>query len=429
MGTVKEPAVEPIPKSTKNRFFYGWWILGAGTLGSAINASFFYLGFGVFFLPISETFNASKTSLSGAIALARMEAGLLGPIGGFLIDRLGSRVLMLAGVTLMGTGFVLLSVVPSLLWFYVVFVCLVALGSAWGFGPPVHATVVNWFVKRRTKALALVLSGTGLAGVVVPAIAWFIGEYGWRPTAFFTGISVWCLGYPIALVMRYRPEDYGYYPDDLAPHKRAAGEPEIDSEIDFTTREALQTMAFWVLGISTALRMLASSAVPIHLVPYFEQDLGYSTGRAALFLGLIGPVGLSGRVVFGVLGDVLSKRHVLSAALAIQAASMILLANIGSTWEAVLFLVLFSASHSGGAAVILATRASFFGRKAYATIAGCMSTVMLAGTVAGPLIAGLFRDRAGSYEPAWYVIGGLVAVGSLGLLFVQRPVPKRLAVN
>ena len=126
-------ASAPIPKK---RFFYGWWILVGGVSASALNSGFYFLGAGAFFLPVAETFNASKTALAGAFSLARLESGLLGPLQGFLIDRLGARKVMFIGIGLMGGGFMLLSIVNSLTWFYVVFILFIALGASFGFGPP-----------------------------------------------------------------------------------------------------------------------------------------------------------------------------------------------------------------------------------------------------------------------------------------------------
>ncbi|MCH7552978.1 MAG: hypothetical protein IIC82_03145, partial [Chloroflexi bacterium] len=107
------------PSTPPKRIFYGWWILLAAVGSSTLNSTFYMIGMGTFFLPIAESFNTSKTALSGAFSLARLESGLLGPVQGFLTDRLGSRTVMLAGITMMGAGFILISLAPSLLLFYV----------------------------------------------------------------------------------------------------------------------------------------------------------------------------------------------------------------------------------------------------------------------------------------------------------------------
>ena len=419
-------AADTDPSTPPKRIFYGWWILLAAVGSSTLNSTFYMIGMGTFFLPIAESFNTSKTALSGAFSLARLESGLLGPVQGFLTDRLGSRTVMLAGITMMGAGFILISLAPSLLLFYVFFVLFIALGQSFGLGPPVTATVINWFVKYRARALALTLSGSAIGGLMVPILAWSIREYGWEKAAFVSGLIIWAVGYPIALTMRYRPEEHGYYPDGRAPEEiPGGGASALQEEPYFTPREALRTVAFWVMGIAFALRMLSSAGVPIHLIAYFEEDVGFSSAKAALFLGLIGTAGLGGRFVFGVLGDAMTKRYVLFGAIAIQAVSLPVLAMVDGTWMAVLFLLLFATGHAGGAPAMLASRGDYFGRRFYATIAGFMAILMLLGTVAGPLVAGILSDRLeNGYQITWYLYGGLSGVSAVLLLLLRPPKPK-----
>jgi len=432
MGTLMSPtesrttAVTTDPSKPPKRIFYGWWILLASVGSSTLNSTFYMIGMGTFFLPVAESFNTSKTALSGAFSLARLESGLLGPVQGFLVDRLGSRTVMLVGVTMMGAGFILISLAPSLLFFYIFFVLFIALGQSFGLGPPVTATVINWFVKYRARALALTLSGSAIGGLLVPVLAWSIRAYGWEKAAFVSGLIIWAVGYPIALTMRYRPEDHGFHPDDRAPEETAGGVGSaLEEEPYFTPKEALRTVAFWIMGLAFGLRMLSSAGVPIHLVAYFEEDVGFSSAKAALFLGLIGTAGLGGRLVFGVLGDALTKRYVLFGAIVIQAVSLPILAMVDGTWMAVLFLLLFATGHAGGAPAMLASRGEYFGRRFYATIAGFMATLMLMGTVAGPLAAAVLSDRFDNgYQITWYLYGGLSGVSAVLLLLLRPPTPK-----
>ena len=101
--------------------FYGWWIALSAMIVLSMGAGFYWLGFGVFFLPLAMEFNTNRTALSGAMSIAQLEGGLLGPIDGYLVDRFGPRRMMVIGVSIMGVGFILMSMVNSLLMFYVVY--------------------------------------------------------------------------------------------------------------------------------------------------------------------------------------------------------------------------------------------------------------------------------------------------------------------
>ena len=408
-----------------SRFFYGWVIVAAGAGANAITSGFYLVGMGAYFLPVSETFNASKTAVSGVFAFARLESGVLGPFQGWLIDRFGSRPIMLFGITLMGAGFILLSQVPSLLWFYVVFILFIAIGQSFGLGPPVFATVINWFVRKRTKALGLVLSGSAIGGLFVAGIAWSVENNGWQDTSFYSGFTIWGLGLPLAMLMRYRPEPYGYQPDGApaeAPGGTATRSPLLD-EVSFTPKEALRTRQFWVMNVGFLLRMMGSSAVPVHLIAFLEEDAAFSTTQAALLLGLIGPVGLGGRLGFGFLGDAFTKRYVLFIAIVIQASSLVVLAFTDAMWQGFIFLALFATGHGGGAPVWLALRGEYFGRRHYATISGYGSVLILLGSVLGPLIAGIMSDQFDDgYSMAFVLMASLAMVG--GIMIVLSPPPK-----
>ena len=202
------------------RIFYGWWIVLGAALGMALNASVYFYGFGVFFDSLITEFKSSRVVLSGAFSLARLESGLLGPIDGFLVDRFGPRKVMLIGVLLMGTGFVVLSRVSSITGFYLAFILMLALGAGLGFATPLITAVGNWFVRRQGVAFGLAMSGIGLGGLLVPLLSWVITQYGWRNAMLVAGITVFIVATPISLLMRHKPEQYGDVPDgEAAPVK------------------------------------------------------------------------------------------------------------------------------------------------------------------------------------------------------------------
>ena len=89
--------------------YYGWWIVFASMMALMIASTFYWQGFGIFFLALQDEFSTSRAALSGAIALSQLEGGMLGPVGGYLVDRFGPRRMMIIGSTMMGAGFILMS--------------------------------------------------------------------------------------------------------------------------------------------------------------------------------------------------------------------------------------------------------------------------------------------------------------------------------
>src|ERR671931_2724076 len=91
------------------RFFYGWYMVGAGASLQFLLAGLMTQSFGAYVAVLSEERGWSKTALSGAAALQQMEVAILGPVLGWLLDRFGPQVFVRFGVLVFGTGLMLLS--------------------------------------------------------------------------------------------------------------------------------------------------------------------------------------------------------------------------------------------------------------------------------------------------------------------------------
>ncbi len=414
------PAVAPV---RRRGIFYGWWVVTAATITSALSAGAYFQGFSAFFLPLLFEFGGSRTALSFTASLARVETGLMGPITGYLTNRFGPRRVMLAGAITMGLGYLILSRVSSVGALYAVYVPMVALGANWGFGQPAFTAVANWFIRKRGMAIGIAVSGTGIGSLLVSVVALLIQMYGWRATMIVLGFAVWTIGIPMALVMRHRPEQYGMLPDGDTPEQFQKHEREASAhEVDFTAKQALRTPAFWLLAVSFALRNLINSSIGVHFIPAME-DKGFSISFAALMLGMIGVVGTVGRLGTGFLGDRLERRYIISIVLAMVAISMFFLSRATQTWEIILFVLLFAPAQGGAVSEQLAIRGEYFGRRSFGTIGGLMSVVQLLGALTGPIYAGYIHDVTGSYSIAFATYAATTLVAVVTILLAKRPKP------
>lgn len=407
--------------------FYGWWIVIAGGLGMSITAGINFHGFSNFIIPLTNEFGWNRTTISGIFSLARMESGLLGPLEGWLVDRVGPRRLMLVGVPLMGIGYMLMSRVDSLAAFFFVYIFAITLGNSLGMSTPMAASVANWFNRKRGLAFGIMWSGVGLGGFFVPAVGWLIATYDWRIASIIIGVFIIVMGVPIAALMRHRPEPYGYMPDGAEPETdddsaaaRRRRAPDLSQ--DFTAREALVTSSFWYLTLSIAARSLVSGGVGLHLVPYFV-DLGASDIFAATLAGAVGVLSIPGRFGLSAVSDYINRRYVMAASLFLMTIAIIFMARATSVTQVIPFLVLYAAAQGGISVIPQSLIAEYFGRRAYATIQGFRSTIQMVGIIIGPLISGYVFDTTGSYE--WAFLGfGAATLVSLGLVLMMRP-PKR----
>src|SRR5258706_4769382 len=84
--------------------FYGWRMVAASAAVRLLGAGLHSYGFTVFFLPLSQELNLSRTATSFAFSLARAEGAIEGPIIGNLLGRYGPRPVMIAAASLLGVG-------------------------------------------------------------------------------------------------------------------------------------------------------------------------------------------------------------------------------------------------------------------------------------------------------------------------------------
>ena len=196
------------------RLFYGWYMVAAGSGLQVLQSGLMTQSFGAYLAVLQVERGWSKTALSGAAALQQMEAALLGPVLGWFIDRFGPQGMIRAGVVVFGLGLMALSFTESLAAFYAAFV-VIALGSSLCGFFPINVALINWFERWRARALSSMSLGLALGGMLVPAVAWSLQSYGWRATAFASGVIAIVAGLPLAMVMRRRPEDHGETVDGM----------------------------------------------------------------------------------------------------------------------------------------------------------------------------------------------------------------------
>ncbi|MEZ4501260.1 MAG: MFS transporter [Dehalococcoidia bacterium] len=416
----------------RGRVFYGWWMVAASAGIQAVIAVLFNQAFGAYAAVLRDDFGWSRGALSGAFSLARFESGILGPIQGWMIDRFGPRAVMIAGLSMFAGGLMIFSQINSLLQFYIVFFFM-AVGSSLGGFLAITVALVNWFNRHRAKALSLSQIGFSAGGLLVPITVASIEFFGWRETAFGSGVAVLALGLPLAMMIRHRPEAYGETPDGIPfTPRQAAAEAEAakphwavaaDGSEDFTAREALRTRSFWLISLGHASALLIVSAVMVHLVLHLNENLGYSLTAASLFVALMTAMQMTGQIMGGILGDRFNKRAIVIACMAAHAIGLISLAFATNTLMVIAFAILHGLAWGTRGPLMQAIRADYFGSSNFGAIMGWSSMIVMIGTTSGPLVAGFLADRTGNYEVGFTVLAIAAAMGSIFFMLATKPTP------
>ena len=401
--------------------FYGWWIVISGTGILWLSALLWMQSYGAYVVLLQADFGWSKTVLGFAFALTRIESGILGPVQGWLADRFGPRIIMSIGTVIFGIGFMLFANIDSLLGFYLTFALMAVGSSVGGFGTVV-VSVVNWFTRHRAKALALSQMGMALGGLSVPLIIFCLESFGWRTTAFYSGVVVLLVGLPLVQVFRHRPEEKGERPDGIPLDPRADDNRAPGSVgRDYTAREAMRTWQFWLISVGHAAALLAVSSVMVHLVPHLSEGLGYSLSLAGAAFALMTGFLLVGQLTGGYLGDRFDKRVICTLCMIGHGAALLLIAFAASPLAVIAFSVLHGLSWGMRGPQMMALRADYFGPSSFGTIMGFSSLVVMLGMASGPVIAGYMADVSGSYQSGFTLLAVLCLLGSVCFLAATPP--------
>ena len=398
-----------------------WWLVIAGCATHAVNTGFSYFGMSAFFPSFEREFGWSRTAISGAFSLARVESGLLGPIEGYLTDRVGAHRMLFIGLIICSLGFITLSLVDSLPMLYGVIILGVVLGSSLGYNMPISVLIAKLFRERRSLAFGVFRMGPGISGPLVPLVGWMIGLWGWRTAAVVSGIIIFSVGLPIAWVIyRIYLQEEGATSNSEHSSAHSAAARNFSNDPQFTLSEALRLRAFWFLSTAMALRHLVTEGVSVHFV-ILLVDRGWSTAAASSLLGASALIGAPARLGMGWLGDLLDKRKMMMGLLLALSLSVLLM---GQTAEVLIFtpcMIVYSLSYGGLASLQEPIRADYFGTRAFATIQGMSRSITTAGTFMGPIIAGFLYDLTHSYRLAFGIFAVVSLIAMILLFLAKRP--------
>lgn len=404
------------------KIFYGWRMVGAGAGIQFLHSGLLLQAFGAYVAVLSEERGWSKTALSGGAALQSIEGALLGPALGWVMDRFGARAMVQAGIVIFGLGFMALSQIDTLGGFYGA-ILLLALGASLSGYFPLTVAVIHWFRRQRARALSVMGLGLALGGIVVPGVGWVMQTYGWRTTAFASGVLAIVVGWPLARVLRRNPGEVGETEDGLPPQPPDAKAVDVEEprRREFTAREALRTRAFWLLAAAHGFALLVVTAVNVHAISHMKEGLGYSVAQASLVITLMTVSQAAGVLMGAAVGDHWEKRYVAAGCMLAHMAGLLMLTYATHPLVVGGFAILHGAAWGLRGPFMQAIRADYFGLQAIGMIMGLSAFIISIGQVAGPLVAGAFADLTGNYRAGFTVLAIVAGSGSLLFLLAKKP--------
>lgn len=388
-----------------------------------IGASFVHLGvargirgtYGVFYVALLEAFGWSRAATAGAISLSIVFEGISFPFVGSLTDRLGPRRTLVVGGSILALGLGFSATISSLWQLYLWLGLVVSLGLGLIGMVPHVAMLAREFTRHRGAVLGLAYAGGGLGMLLlVPFAQIMIDGWGW-PTAYAV------LGCVTALSV-VPPAWFILAPKSGQSVQSAKAD---GREADWTVRQALTSLPFWLLFSSRVLASMGNQIVITHQIAH-AVDAGFSKLFAASIFGLMGVISVFGRVLFGSLADRMRGESVFTM---VQVVSTLGIASLMSvhdqSFPALLYAyAVFYGLGQGSRALVLSTiSADLFLGKSFGAIYGYFTMSIGVGGAFGAWLGGFIHDATDSYFTA-FLVAMLCFVASTANVWQVRRSPK-----
>ena len=386
-------------------------------------------------------FTASETAWVFSSGLATFAIVMV--VAGRWLPRIGPRRLAVAGGLLLGAGYVLAGLFGGSFWIQLLCIGIVG-GAGIGLAYVVPIAVcVKWFPDKKGLITGLAVAGFGFGATIWVKLAgsWFGGLLNTTNVFGLPGVQSVFVIYGIALAVlvllgsavMVNPPD-GYQPAGWAPPD--AQDDDNDGAVEFGAREMLRTPQFYMLWSVFMFAGIAGLMV-IYCIKLFGIDAleyngvtgaGAITGTAmawyAIFNGL-------GRIAWGSISDKIGRRSAIMLMSALQGVTMLMTYHVfvsfGLVYGFIVAAALIGFNYGGSFALFPAITADYFGNKNVGSNYGWMFTAYGIAGLAGPLLAGYFKDAAqGAMQPSvWmtpFIIAGAVCLlGTVVMAFTKRP--------
>ena len=400
----------------RSGIFYGWFVVA-----TCMFIAFLTMGtrnaFGAFVVPMEAEFEWNRTVVSWAAALGALLNGVTQPFMGYFFDRVGVRIVVIAGIFVVGVSTLLMALTGSVWYLIAMFGVVAAVGQSGTSLTNTGAMLSKWFRRRRGLVIGLNASGMSLGGLIlVPFAAYLITLIDWRLSWVILGLMILVLGIPLAFVFLHDdPARKGLTPDgDPAPPDGPSGAPGVTAPppqplFAENWRQAFKSFPIWQMSFSYFICGSTTFMLSVHFVPMAVEE-GISPQTAALIFGLMSGLNALGATGAGWISDRIGgRKNWLAAVYFCRGCGYVILVlsllvpGIPVLAGLLIFSVVAGLSWIATAPLTTSLTAEVYGLKSLATISGVAFLFHQLGGFSSVLLAGYLRDMTGDYILAFSI--------------------------
>lgn len=423
-----ETELQPKGLAARLPFHYSWIII-AILATVQIFASSISMAAGIMLPPLTDEsgpFGWNESLVTLGIAAYYGFGALYAPVTGWLGDRFGSRIMLLAAAILYLISMLLLSQISEVWHFFLFFGVLLSLTQSLGM-VPLMASVSGWFRRRLGLGIGILWAAGGIGtGVFAPIAGFLIETLGWQGNFIVIGLIGGGAMLALTPLMRNRPADVGIEPygarvGDPIPARLEKGMERLRMAV--FNKNIRRTRPFWNLPLIHGLGCAGHGIILIYVVKYAIDSEVFtgpnSLATAGIILTIISLVSIVSRFGTPVLAEIYGTRRMMAVSLLIQGITVpIIMFGPAEPWVFYLFAVSFGIGFGGEWTGYLIINRQYFGDGPMGTVYGWQTTGALMGHFVATALAGLIMYATGSYMAVLglsmaYSLGGVVVIALL----------------
>ena len=356
--------------------------------------------YGVFLLPLTESFEWSRASVTSVFSVYMISFGFGSLISGLVFDRLGPRFNYIIGLSLLAGCYGFAGHLESIISFYLVLGVCGGVGAAMVGIVPTQSLVLRWFTHKRSTALSIAYSGQGIGVMIlVPAAQMVIEVTGWQDAYMFASYGFIVILF-LVLFLPWASISTGVKPTSQSmksDYSRTKLEPTNNG---LSLSEAIRRKEFWGFFTIFGASAIAVFGVSLQTVAYLI-DHRFDPISAAFAFGLVGMLTILGIAITGILAERFPRHLVATGSYTLTAVGILALAclQLDQNWTLlVVFVTCFGLSAGARGPIITAQMGELFAGRGLASIFGATSIGNGFGAAIGAFLAGYSYDLTGSYS-------------------------------
>ncbi len=363
-------------------------------------------GFGVAVGDIKSRYGVSTGLASMGLALAVLTMGLASPLVARMIDKLGLRQTMLAGLVLSGLGYVALAFAPNIYVVLAAFGLLIGVGIAMFGSFPSSVLASNWFQPNAGGALGFVNMPVLVA--LVPLLGVALIKTEGLPTFFLALAGMHLLLVPVVMGVVDAPAG--------AATGATAADHGNNGDGEVTARTILTRPVFWAVVVGAGC-LSAAGIVGISHIVAFATERGMADTDAALLLSIMGGASVIGSLLAGIVANRIGAANTLALLGALIAGGWAVMYMTSFYPLMLMATLVLGACGAGVFPAVNMVGAQVFGVGALARVIGLFTLCSLPMNFFLPPAAGVLRDHSVNYNPV-IVVMIVVALAIMALFLV-----------